>query len=145
MPKLILKALPSGVSLKDIPAGYIFEDREGDVSLRTDQGAVWLPHGTHYPLDQRPVNPWKVHLAVVIAMLMGIWFGCQQLVPVTKTPTPDLSRRSRRSSRAAAIEATNKYQPYPKWLRFNDVNRIVKMTLAFSDDNPVFSCLREIA
>lgn len=43
----------------------------------------------------------------------------------------------------AAIEATNKFQPYPKWLKFIDANKIVKMTLAFSDDNPVFDCFKE--
>lgn len=43
----------------------------------------------------------------------------------------------------AAIEATNNFQPYPKWLKFFDVSKIVKMTLAFSDDNPVFDCFKE--
>lgn len=42
----------------------------------------------------------------------------------------------------AVIAATNKYQPYPKWLRFTDVAKIVKMTIAISDDNPVFAALK---
>lgn len=43
----------------------------------------------------------------------------------------------------AAIAATNKYQPYPKWLKFTDVAKIVKMTIAISDDNQVFNALKE--
>ena len=44
----------------------------------------------------------------------------------------------------SAIDATNKYQPYPKWLTFTDVNRIVKMTIAISDDNPVLNVFKEL-
>lgn len=40
------------------------------------------------------------------------------------------------------ITATNGYQPYPRWLKFTDVERIVKMTITISDDNPVFRELK---
>lgn len=45
---------------------------------------------------------------------------------------------------SAVITSTNKYQPYPSWLRFTDVSKIVKMTIAVSDDNPVFRVFKEL-
>ncbi len=42
----------------------------------------------------------------------------------------------------AVVAATNKYQPYPKWLKFIDVAQIMQMTIAVSDDNPVLTALR---
>jgi hypothetical protein len=43
----------------------------------------------------------------------------------------------------SVITATNSYQPYPRWLRFTDVERVVKMTITISDDNPVFDVFKE--